>query len=71
MISLLFMVLGGIVLIGAGIMVALRKEFVFDDDPSFNRNFLIGTAVVAIIGLVGVIKGAFSLLTGQMLGDDD
>ena len=66
-----FAVLGGIILIGAGVMFALRSEFVFDNDPSFNRNILIITAMAAVIGLAAIAKGAFSLLTGQMLGEED
>ena len=66
-----FLVLGIVVLIGAGIMFALRAEFVFHDDPSFNRNYLGGIVLVSITGLAGVVKGAFSLLTGQMLDEED
>ena len=66
-----FAILGGIILIGAGVMFALRHEFAFHDDPSFNRNFMIITAFAAVIGLAAIAKGAFSLLTGQMLGEED
>lgn len=63
--SVAFVVLGVVILLGDAVLFVFRKDF-FALDEGMQGRFTLGMIAFAAMGLVGIGKGAWSLLTGQM-----